>query len=449
MLARIAAQHQALGYGRLSARPEKWSRWTRENAPVHPTEPTQLAIAAVVGGVTPDQVRALGWPAWIHLALRDDHTLWESPWTVAGTIEALDHTAGGHMDRRGFLTTITGGTLSAVMAHWALADPATAAATSGTRVGADVADACDTRLGALRHLDDALGAGPVYDAALAELRLLGTILRNCSYRTDTARRLFGCAAEASRIAGWCRDDSGSPIAAQAHYATALRASASGGDRTTGALITAFWANTRYAAAHDPRSALDLIDTALRTTRNAPASPRVTAMLHIRRARAHSLMGEPSPAYRAIDAALHTYESGVPTHEDLPTVYWMNTGEVLQAAGSAALSLNDPRRALSYFDTAYTHPDPYRPDIEARGAAIYAARRAEAYLALGERDAAVETTRSATTQVTGVTSDRAAQALTSLHDHLNFQGALPADTEVLVALRRAAKPTDTQDGAAPA
>lgn len=324
------------------------------------------------------------------------------------------------MNRRGFLIT-TGGTLSAILAQWTLADPATAAATRGCRVGTAVADACDTRLAALRKLDDELGARPVYDAALAELRLLGNILRTCSYTTATARRLFACSSEASRLAGWCSTDTGDPATAEAHFTAALRASASAGDRTAGALTAGFWANARYTNG-DPRGALDLIDAALRTPAD---SPRVTAMLHIRRARAHSLLNEPTQAYRAIDTALASYEHGIPVEDDLPTMYWMTTGEVFQAAGSASLSLNDPRRALQYFETAYTHPDAYRPDIEHRGAAIYAARRAEAYLALGDHDAAIEAARDANTHMTGVSSDRSTNALGTLRDHLTQHRSQPA------------------------
>jgi metallophosphoesterase superfamily enzyme len=68
---------------------------------------------------------------------------------------------------------------------------------------------------------------------------------------------------------------------------------------------------------------------------------------------------------------------------------------------------------------------YRPDLEHRGAAIYAARRAEAYLALGDHDAAIETARDANTHMTGVSSDRSTNALATLHGHLTQHRNQPA------------------------
>ncbi|MFC8710339.1 transcriptional regulator [Streptomyces sp. NPDC057197] len=424
LLRRVAGRHHDLGYGTMAVRKEKVSRWTRPCRPQTPTIPTQLALADVLH-IAGHEVHARPWPQWLWLALQDDTALWESPWTPAGTIHALDYTAGGlvELDRRGFLTTTTA-TLAAVLAQWATAAPAAPAATGGRRIGAAVADRFDSRLRDLRHLDDDLGSDHVYDAARAETRLITRLLRETTADEETRRRLHTCAAEASRLAGWCAFDSGHNAAAEGHFVTALRAAADSGDRTAGATVLAFWANVRYSDTRpDPRGALDLIAAAL-AHRTDITSPRVLTMLHIRQARAHSIAQEPTAAYRAIDAALSACDQDTPPGEDLPSMYWITTGEVFQAAASAALSLGDPRRALTYFSAAATHQDPYDPGKEPRGTAIYLARQAEAYLALGDLDGAVETARRSVDLMGGVTSARGTGSLTGLHAAFARYRAIP-------------------------
>ncbi|MFE8978731.1 hypothetical protein ACFYM7_35730 [Streptomyces cyaneofuscatus] len=106
------------------------------------------------------------------------------------------------------------------------------------------------------------------------------------------------------------------------------------------------------------------------------------------------------------------------------MYWVNSGEVFQAAASAALSLGEPQRALTYFSAAATHHDPYDPEREPRGTAIYLARQAEAYLALGDLDGAVEAAQRSIDLLGGVTSARGSETLTSLRSKLTRHRAIP-------------------------
>jgi tetratricopeptide (TPR) repeat protein len=421
----VQREYVTRGYGGFATRKEKVSRWTRPQNPQIPTQPTQLAMAAVLG-IPAHEVLSREWPHWLLLGLRDDHAAWSAPWTAAGALAALDDD-GGPVDRRGFLIASTS-TVAAVIAQWGTALPVSTRS-SGQRIGAAVADRFDTRLAALRLLDDDLGADHVYDAARAEIRLIRRLLNEASYSEQTGRRLFSAAAEASRLAGWCAYDNGHTAAAEKHFAAALRAAASAGDDTAAAVAAGFWANVRYSGkTPHPGSAVNLIHQAL--ARGRVTSPRVVAMLLIRQARAHSIAGDSIAAYRAVDSALSVYEAGVPADEDLATVYWVNAGEVFQAAGSAALSLGEPARALEYFAAAVTHPDPYNPAREPRGAAIYEARRASAFLALGDIDGAVETARQTVELMGGVNSARGTGTLADLRAELGRQRRLPVVADFL-------------------
>ncbi|GAA3233211.1 MFS transporter [Streptomyces filipinensis] len=423
-LKRVADRHLALGFGAMAHRKEKVTRWTREG--VTPEKSALLAIASL-HDIDFADVDRYGWPGFLLLALDDDRTVLESPWTAAGTVTALTEVGGPVKDRRGFLIASTA-TLASALAQWLTAEPALAIGDRGRRVGAEAAALFDVRLDALRHLDDTVGAGQVYDAAVLELRLVADLLKNASYSEATGRRLFASAAEASRLAGWCAYDEGRHAAAERHFVASLRASSSAQDPTLGAVTLAFWANLRYNA-DDSHGALHLLDGALADRRKI-SSPRVKAMLHARAARAHSKAGEPLSAWRQVDAAFDAYAKADAPDADLASMYWINHGELHQVAASSALSLGEPRRALENFHAALTHADPYDTDREARGAVIYQVREAEAHLALGDVDAALDLGHQVIHTMGGIDSARTTSTLDELRGQLTGHRHVPAVADFL-------------------
>lgn len=415
-LKRVADQHRQLGFGGMATRKEKLTRWKR-----HPPGRTaQLAIAAL-HGIDPWEVDRLGWPDFLLLAFPGDRTVLESAWTPAGTLHVLTD-MGGSVDRRGFLIA-TSAALTASLTQWAAAAPAFALSDRARRVGAEAPALFESRLHALRQLDDLVGASQVYSAALVELRLITDLLKNASYSDQVGRRLFACAAEASRICGWCAYDTGRPAESERHFIAALRACGSAGEPTLGATVLAFWANLRYNHC-DSRGALQLVDTAMADVHRI-TSPRAKAMLHARAARAHSKEGESTAAWRQVDAAFAAYSSAPSPDEDLPSLGWITHGELHQVAASSALSLGEPRRALEHFDAALTHTDRYDVGRETRGTAIYMSRQAEAHLALDDLDAAVEVGREVIALMGGIDSARATSTLSELRDGLGRHAHVPA------------------------
>ncbi|MFC4014642.1 hypothetical protein ACFOY2_45980 [Nonomuraea purpurea] len=411
-LRQVADRHSKLGYGGMASRREKVSRWISGTAT--PGITSQYAMAHLLQ-VPRGEVDARGWPDWLLLAIRDDRTILESPWTPAGSVTVLRE-VGGPVDRRGFLIASTG-TLAAMVAQWGTAEPASAATQVGRRISSEVATQLDVRLAALRHLDDELGGGHVYDAATTEIRIIRRLLAETTHSEQVGRRLYSAAAEACRLAGWCAYDSGYHAEAERQFVAALRAAGSAGDTTTGATVHAFWANARYTGG-DPRGALHLLEAALASA-GVISSPRVIAMLYARKARAHSVAGEATASYRAVDQALAAYSKAGAPAEDLPAVYWVTAGELHQAAGSAALALGEPKRALVHFGEAVR--DASAGEIGTGGhrgdSAIHLARRAEAHLALGELDAAVEVAERVLELMGGVESARGSSTLAELRGGL--------------------------------
>lgn len=330
-------------------------------------------------------------------------------------------------DRRGFLI-VTASALAASLAQWATAAPAVAADGHGTRIDTEAADFFDIRLQALRHLDDTVGAGQVYDAALLELRIITNLLNSASYSTKTGRRLFGCAAEAARLAGWCAYDAGRHAASERHSLTSLRASASAADphprRDHPRLLGEPPLQRRRPPRRPPphrRSAHRPPQDHLTPRRRDAPRPRRPRPLQSRRAHP-GLAQDRRRVHRLRQSADARRRSGIDVL-DQPR-------RTPPGRRQPALTLGEPKRALEHFTAALTHDDPYDTRREVRGTAIYLARQAEAHLALGDIDAALDTGHQVITAMGGVDSARTASTLAELRQGLGSHRHISAVRDFL-------------------
>jgi hypothetical protein len=415
-LTRLDAVHRRLGHGPICTNERKRvTRWTRYG--VNPEQSAQKAMAAL-HGIPEEEITARPWPDWLKLACLRERQLLDAEWSVQTTIDLLDRVAaiGGPMDRRGFLV-VTG--VAPVLVGAATAQPATAR-THGRRIGKATPALFEKSLALLRRQDDQLGSGQVHASARAQLRLITTTLKDAFYTDETGRRLYASAAEAARICAWTAYDSGRHGLAEEYYLAAMRAAASSGDPVVTANTLAFWAIIRYSTG-DPRGACDLVTDALGRTGQI-GSPRMTAMLQARLARAHAHAGDQRACAHAQVAAFNAYDRARERspEEDPDCVYWVNLGELRMLAGSCALNLDRPKEALAQFTAAPAGPqaaDAYREDEFPRGAAIYLAREADARISLDDLDGAVETAHRAVEHMGGVSSARGTSTLDDLRSKL--------------------------------
>ncbi len=410
-LKRLNTVHQDLGYGTIAPDRKRVTRWTRNG--VTPEITAQKAMAAL-HGIPEAEITARPWPAWLSLACISERELLDAPWNPQSTIDLLDRVAtlGGLMDRRGFML-VAG--FAPLLAQAALA-PTAEARTTGYRIGAEAPALFEQSLALLRRQDDQFGSGEVYASARAQLAMITTQLANASYNESTAKRLYAAAAEASRICAWTAYDSGRHARAEEHYLAALRAAGSSGDPIVTANTLAFWAIMRYSTG-DPQGAADLVNSALGSIRKV-GSARMEAMLHARLARAHARAGDAKSSARAQNAAITAYDRSRDQDpaDDPDCVYWVNLGEILMLQGSSSLNLHRPKDALGQFQAASAGlraTDTYREDEFPRGAAIYLAREAEARIALGDLDGAVDTAHRAVNHMGGVNSARSTSTLVEL------------------------------------
>jgi hypothetical protein len=428
-LTRLDAEHFRLGYGRIATKDRKRvTRWTRYG--ITPEMPAQRAMAAL-HRIPAEELTARPWPEFLKLACIRERQLLDAAWNPQTTIELLDRVAstGGPMERRGFLV-VTG--IAPLLAGAATAEPATARP-HGRRIGRQTPVLFDQALAILRRQDDQLGSGQVHASARAQLRLITTTLKTRAHTEQTARQLYGSAAEAARICAWTAYDSGHHALAEEYYLAALRAAASSGDPVVTANTLAFWAIMRYSTG-DPHGAADLVNGALGQARRI-GSPRMAAMLHARLARAHAHAGESRASAHAQNAALDAYDRARDhsPEEDPDCVYRVNLGELRMLSGSCALNLGHPGEALTQFTAAEDgrrSADTYREDDFPRGAAIYLAREAEARIALDDLDGAVDTAHRAVEHMGGVTSARGTSTLEDLRSKFSVRKSVPVVREFL-------------------
>ena len=356
------------------------------------------------------------------------------PWDQSGTLMVLAGlTSGGGVDRRTFIAA-SGAAMAVLAARWrsALASPGQLLPGTGSRqVGQELVSHVGERLDYLRHLDDELGSGDLAVLARSELAFIVRLLRGGSYTDAVGRRLYALAAEASRQAAWDYFDQDDHPAARWYFEAALRASATADDLVTGAYALSFAAVQCYSTGQ-PQNAVALLETASDTV-SRTGTPKMTAMLAARSARAHSKAGSKRDCARQLHQARTALDRG-PHPDDAPALYWVTQGEIEMIAGSSALELGDPAQAIRCFDAAIAAD--YRGDDQyPRSHAIYLARAAEAHLRLHDLDAALDRAAHAVRCLGGVDSARSASAITGLRAKLARHAASPTVREFLEATRQ--------------
>lgn len=357
------------------------------------------------------------------------------PWTKPGALAAITGAASGgsSVNRRAFLAA-SGTALTALAAQWrsALDTPAAGLLpmTGSRQVKPGLVTHIGQRLAHLRHLDDELGSGDLARLAQAELALIARLLRDGSYTSATASRLYSLAAEAGRQAAWASFDQHDHAAASRLFETSLRASAAADDPFTGAYALSFLAVQCYSTG-EAQQAVSLLETAGRSV-TAMGSPRMTAMLAARTARAYSKLGRRKSCARLLCEARAALDRGT-RPGDPDALYWVTYGEIEMIAGSSALDLGDPGEAIRRFDAAIAAD--YRGDDQyPRSHAIYLARAAQAHLARHDLDAALAQARHAVRCLGGVDSARSSSSVKDLRARLAPHVASPAVRDFLEATR---------------
>lgn len=337
------------------------------------------------------------------------------PWDQPGSLTVLtDLLKGSKVDRRGFLSAAAALTVSANSWSKALELVGSTTTPVALPAGPALLAHMDDRLDHLRHLDDELGSGEVFQLARSELSLIVKLIKSRRYDGPTVDHLHSMASEAARQVAWAAFDQSHPGTAQRFFEGSLRASAEAGDPISGAYGLSFAAIQCYSTPGQAGKAVSLLEAAQAQIKRK-ATPRMHAMLAARTARALSETGAKKECAHQLHLARAALDKG--THDDDPkTLYWVDYGEIEMIAGSAALHLGDPAEAVRRFEAAMKASYPGDEEYP-RSNAIYLARAAEAHLAMHDVDAAVANARHSARCLGSVDSARSASELKGLREKL--------------------------------
>jgi hypothetical protein len=231
------------------------------------------------------------------------------------------------MDRRGFLV-ITGATLTGVAEQWgsSVIRPHMLPEPRQGRLTPAFLDRLDQRLADLRRLDDAVGGRELRHLAVAEFRWLTQLADDAVYTDAAGQRLFTLITEAARICGWLHADAGQHAAAQSYYVTALRASATANDTTTGANVLA-WMSLQATLTGHSKEAVSLVEAAEQRTKYA-ATPRFKALFASRKAMAFAKGRDAASCGRALNEAERCLEAAVSGTSEPDWLYFFARHEAL-------------------------------------------------------------------------------------------------------------------------
>jgi hypothetical protein len=279
--------------------------------------------------------------------LDDDHPA-VAAWTMEGAVTSVRAALEADMRRRTFLAA-AGAAVTRPAHDWLLAAPlGTAPHTTGASLPATVVDHLDGIAGQLRRMDDQLGGGGLQPVVRQHLTHVIDLIEHRRYSDALGRRLHTVAAELARLAGWTSFDAGVHGAAQRYFAAALHAAHVAGDRALGANILGF-ASCQAKDLGQITEAVHMADAAI--AGYPGASPRVTAILHLRLAEAQANAHQHTPTRRAVDTAFNRLTDCPPPGGEPDWCYWITEAQAHAQAGYCYLTLHDWTAARTHLRTA--------------------------------------------------------------------------------------------------
>jgi tetratricopeptide (TPR) repeat protein len=336
-------------------------------------------------------------------------------WTQAGSLQALEYALeGAAMDRRSFLS-LTGSALISLAHDWMnVAPDQLLAIVRGAHVDNGFVDQIEQGLPRLRLLEATRGGQRTRRLIDAELGIVFEILDNSAYRESVGRRLYSLAAELGRMVGWANFDAGLHSSAQRYWMAALHAAHTADNRAIGSNILKSMSLQLYDFGR-LTEALVLAQTAHHGI--GEATPRTTAMLAMREARAYAALRDTRRCENLIARAELTLSRAFPTDDDPEWVTsYFDDAEYLAQAGACYLDLGQAAKAWEYLSRAVTQ----LPASKVRDRATHLIRSAAANNLLDNPDQAVGLIRQAIPLIQEAPSRRNVQGVLSLRSSLRLR-----------------------------
>ncbi|MGA5320891.1 regulator [Streptomyces seoulensis] len=271
-----------------------------------------------------------------------------------------------------------------------------------------------------RALDDQYGGGHARQALVRYLEHECEPMLRGSYSEQTGRRLFGAAADLTRLAGWTSYDIAAHGLAQRYFVQALRLAQAAGDRAYGSYVLVTMSRQAVYLGHG-REAVQLARVAQQGV-GTGATPVVQALLHAVEARAHAVLGETRACTGALVRAERALETARPG-DDVP--HWARFFDEAQLADE----LGHCHRDLHQFRAAAQHAERslrLRSATHARSRLFSRVVLATARLGLGDLDQACALAAESAAQAAEMRSVRAVEYIRDFERRLEpYRDAAPA------------------------
>ncbi|MFJ6906469.1 regulator [Streptomyces griseoluteus] len=271
-----------------------------------------------------------------------------------------------------------------------------------------------------RALDDQYGGGHARQALVRYLEHECEPMLRGSYSEQTGRRLFGAAADLTRLAGWTSYDIAAHGLAQRYFVQALRLAQAAGDRAYGSYVLVTMSRQAVYLGHG-REAVQLARVAQQGI-GTGAAPVVQALLHAAEARTHAVLGETRACTGALVRAERALETARPG-DDVP--HWARFFDEAQLADE----LGHCHRDLHQFRAAAQHAERslrLRSAAHARSRLFSRVVLATARLGLGDLDQACTLAAEAAAQAADMRSVRAVEYIRDFERRLEpYRDAAPA------------------------
>ncbi|MEU0660930.1 MULTISPECIES: hypothetical protein [Streptomyces] len=253
-----------------------------------------------------------------------------------------------------------------------------------------------------RTLDHAYGGGHARQALVRYLEHEAEPMLRGVYGETVGRRLFGAAADLTRLAGWTSYDIAAHGLAQRYFVQALRLSQAAGDRAYGSYVLITMSRQAVYLGHG-REAVQLARVAQQGV-GSSAPPVVQAMLHAVEARGHAVLGEVRACTSSLVRAERALDAARPG-DDVP--YWARFFDDAQLADD----FGHCHRDLQQYRAAAQHAErslQLRAPGFARSRLFCRIVLATARLGLGELDQACALGAEAAQQAAEMRSARAVE-----------------------------------------
>jgi tetratricopeptide (TPR) repeat protein len=292
---------------------------------------------------------------------------------------------------------------------------------------------------ALRRLDDRHGGGSLsLRYVSSELRNVLDLVRWADYEPKVGRRLLAIVADLAQLVGWLHFDSGAYGAAERYLLLSVQIANSLGERGRAANAVGMLAYVSAFAGHGIE-ALRVADAAAGLC--SPGDRLLEARIAGRVATAAAAAGDLSRFRESTETARDLMTYGCVG--DVPTfLYYLEPVQLIAEAGQGLVVLAGRvtvyrkqllREAIELL--APISAIGQRPNYP-RSALLHSTFLAEAYLALGDLDHAIDAVRAATTRLDEVQSPRGRTRLRQLRPALGRRKRNPAIAEFLPELDRA-------------